>query len=44
MWRHGCIAIGVTLGLLGASSSGAVPAFPGAEGYGARRPADGPAR
>lgn len=38
MWRQGCIAIGVTLGLLGASSSGAVPAFPGAEGYGAETP------
>jgi hypothetical protein len=38
MRRSGCLAFAVILGWLGASASSAVPAFPGAEGFGAETP------
>jgi pectate lyase len=38
MPRHACITIAAILGLLGTSASGAVPAFPGARGFGTQTP------
>ncbi len=38
MRRYGCIAIAAMIGFLSAPASRAVPAFPGAEGYGTETP------